>query len=56
MTSAGAAYAHPLISELKQILLDAFYGREFSEGTPAAKEVCRCSESREKSEENRNSR
>ena len=35
----GANPRYPLISELKQILLDTFYGREFSEGTPAAKEV-----------------
>lgn len=33
----GANPRYPLISELKQILLDTYYGREFSEGQTAAK-------------------
>ncbi|EPB0044931.1 hypothetical protein ACQ9RX_000955, partial [Salmonella enterica subsp. enterica serovar Derby] len=28
---------YPLISELKQILLDTYYGRDFTEGEVAAK-------------------
>ena len=31
----GANPRYPLISELKQILLDTYYGREFKEGAPA---------------------
>ena len=33
----GANPRYPLIAELKQILLDTFYGNEFSEGETAAK-------------------
>lgn len=33
----GANPRYPLISELKQILLDTYYGREFVEGEAAAK-------------------
>ncbi|MEG0263236.1 MAG: hypothetical protein RR644_09200, partial [Citrobacter sp.] len=33
----GANPRYPLISELKQILLDTFYGREYNEGETAAK-------------------
>ncbi|VFT73454.1 alcohol dehydrogenase [Klebsiella aerogenes] len=33
----GANPRYPLISELKQILLDTYYGREFVEGETAAK-------------------
>ena len=33
----GANPRYPLISELKQILLDTYYGREYSEGETAAK-------------------
>ena len=33
----GANPRYPLISELKQILLDTYYGREYSEGQSAAK-------------------
>ena len=33
----GANPRYPLISELKQILLDTYYGREYSEGQTAAK-------------------
>ncbi len=36
MTSAPAL-TYPLISELKQILLDTYYGRDFTEGEVAAK-------------------
>ena len=32
----GANPRYPLISELKQILLDTYYGREFKEGDVAA--------------------
>lgn len=34
----GANPRYPLISELKQILLDSYYGREFSENPPAVSE------------------
>ena len=34
----GANPRYPLISELKQILLDTYYGREFKEGAPAEDE------------------
>lgn len=38
MTSApGANPRYPLISELKQILLDTYYGRDYVEGETAAK-------------------
>lgn len=38
MTSAPAANPrYPLISELKQILLDTYYGRDYVEGETAAK-------------------
>ncbi|STT73303.1 alcohol dehydrogenase [Klebsiella pneumoniae] len=38
MTSGtGANPRYPLISELKQILLDTYYGREFVEGEAGAK-------------------
>ncbi|EJO5066482.1 TPA: hypothetical protein NM822_002481, partial [Salmonella enterica subsp. enterica serovar Isangi] len=33
----GANPRYPLISELKQILLDTYYGRDFTEGEVAAK-------------------
>ena len=33
----GANPRYPLISELKQILLDTYYGREFVEGEAGAK-------------------
>ncbi|MDI5349609.1 molybdopterin-dependent oxidoreductase, partial [Salmonella enterica subsp. enterica serovar Kentucky] len=33
----GANTRYPLISELKQILLDTYYGRDFTEGEVAAK-------------------
>ena len=33
----GANPRYPLISELKQILLDTYYGREFKEGDTVAK-------------------
>ena len=35
----GANPRYPLISELKQILLDTYYGRDYVEGAPAAKEA-----------------
>jgi acetaldehyde dehydrogenase/alcohol dehydrogenase len=35
----GANPRYPLISELKQILLDTYYGREFTEGETAAPKV-----------------
>ena len=35
----GANPRYPLISELKQILMDTYYGREYTEGTPAEKTV-----------------
>ena len=34
----GANPRYPLISELKQILLDTYYGRDYVEGETAAKE------------------
>lgn len=52
----GANPRYPLISELKQILLDTFYGREFSEGTPAAKEVAAAPKAEKKQRNLRNSR
>ncbi|MCL9127371.1 hypothetical protein MU731_05245, partial [Salmonella enterica subsp. enterica serovar Enteritidis] len=33
----GANPRYPLISELKQILLDTYYGRDFTEGEVATK-------------------
>lgn len=33
----GANPRYPLIAELKQILLDTYYGREYSEGQTTAK-------------------
>ncbi|MBF0087010.1 hypothetical protein HAX34_34245, partial [Escherichia coli] len=33
----GANPRYPLISELKQILLDTYYGRDYVEGETAAK-------------------
>lgn len=33
----GANPRYPLIAELKQILLDTYYGREYSEGETTAK-------------------
>lgn len=37
----GANPRYPLISELKQILLDTYYGRDYVEGETAAKKPLR---------------
>ncbi|VTN09732.1 Aldehyde-alcohol dehydrogenase [Raoultella terrigena] len=39
----GANPRYPLIAELKQILLDTFYGNEFSEGEAGREERDCCS-------------
>ena len=46
----GANPRYPLISELKQILLDTYYGRDYVEGETAAKKEAAPAKAEKKSE------